>query len=135
MDRIDMRIAVTPPEPSRLIRASVTPTGLFREKVLSARLHQRSRLKRACATYGNPRTNARIPPALISDICSIKGSAEKLFLSGMTSYGLSARAGHSILKVARTIADLDARTDIGESAIEEAMEYRQFGDGDAVWPI
>ncbi|GAB6277284.1 MAG: YifB family Mg chelatase-like AAA ATPase [Rectinema sp.] len=135
MDRIDMRIAVTPPEPSRLIRASVTPTSLFREKVLSARLHQRSRLKRACATYGNPRTNARIPPALISDICSIKGSAEKLFLSGMTSYGLSARAGHSILKVARTIADLDARTDIGESAIEEAMEYRQFGDGDALWPI
>jgi magnesium chelatase family protein len=47
---------------------------------------------------------------------------------------LSARAGHSILKVARTIADLDGRQEIGESAIEEAIEYRQLGDGDAIWP-
>ncbi len=126
MDRNDMRSAGTPPEPSRLIRASVTPTGLFREKVLSARLHQRSRLKRACATYGNPRTNARRPPALISDICSIKGSAEKLFLSGMTSYGLSARAGHSILKVARTIADLDGGADIAPQHLLEAIQYRSL---------
>jgi len=78
--------------------------------------------------------NARIPPALIPEVCAVHGAAERLFLSGMASYGLSARAGHSILRVARTIADLDARAEIGESSIEEAMEYRQFGDDDAIWP-
>jgi len=139
LDRIDMRIAVTPPEPSRLIGASAVSSAVLRERVLSARLQQRARLQarltKSRAERGKLHTNARIPPALIPDFCAVRGAAEKLFLSGMAGYGLSARAGHSILRVARTIADLDTRTEIGESAIEEAMEYRQFGDGDAIWPI
>ncbi len=138
LDRIDMRIAVSPPEPSRLISASPVSIEILREKVRSARLHQRARLEahlgKSCSAREISRTNARIPPALIPDVCAVRGTAERLFLSGMASYGLSARAGHSILRVARTIADLDARTEIGESAIEEAMAYRQFGDGDAIWP-
>jgi magnesium chelatase family protein len=135
LDRIDMRIAVSPPAPSRLIGSPRTSPGVFREKVLTARSRQRSRLKNACTALDNLRTNARIPPARISDFCAVTGAAERLFLSGMVSYGLSARAGHSILKIARTIADLDDCAEIGESAIEEAMGYRQFGEGDAVWPI
>jgi len=138
LDRIDMRIAVSPPEPSRLISTTPVSTEVLREKVRSARLHQRARLeaylKQSCSEQEKIHMNARIPPALIPEVCAVHGAAERLFLSGMASYGLSARAGHSILRVARTIADLDARAEIGESSIEEAMEYRQFGDDDAIWP-
>jgi len=135
LDRIDMRIAVAPPDPSRLIGASPVDTGALRERVLSARQHQKVRLGKSRTVPGGPRTNARIPPSLIADFCRLTGLAERLFLSGMASYGLSARAGHCILRVARSIADLEDRSEIGESEVEEAMEYRQFGDGDAIWPI
>jgi len=132
LDRIDMRVAVVPPGPSRLLRAQSISHSDLQKKVLNARIQQRERLQRADARYA--RTNARIPPGHISELCKVTGNAEKLFLSGVSSYGFSARAGHSILKVARTIADLDGRQEIGESAIEEAIEYRQLGDGDAIWP-
>ena len=79
--------------------------------------------------------NARIPAGMVNEICHLSGMAEKAFLSGMAAFGLSARAGHSVLRVARTIADVDEENEITERAIEEALEYRQFGDGDAVWPF
>jgi len=132
LDRIDMRVAVVPPGPSRLLCAQSLSHSDLQEKVLHARLRQRERFQRVDA--GNARTNARIPPGSIPELCKVTGNAEKLFLSGVSSFALSARAGHSILKVARTIADLDGRQEIGESAIEEAIEYRQLGDGDAIWP-
>jgi len=132
LDRIDMRVAVVPPGPSRLLCAQSLSHSDLQEKVLNARLRQRERFQRVDA--GNARTNARIPPGSIPELCKVTGNAEKLFLSGVSSFALSARAGHSILKVARTIADLDGRQEIGESAIEEAIEYRQLGDGDAIWP-
>ena len=132
LDRIDMRVAVVPPGPSRLLCAQSLSHSDLQEKVLNARLRQRERFQRVDA--GNARTNARIPPGSIPELCKVTGNAEKLFLSGVSSFALSARAGHSILKVARTIADLDGRQEIGESAIEEAIEYRQLGDADAIWP-
>jgi magnesium chelatase family protein len=51
------------------------------------------------------------------------------------SLGLSARAFHSVLKLARTIADLDGLEDIDEASLEEAITYRFYGDGDAYWPF
>lgn len=132
LDRIDMRIAVVPPEPSRLLRAQTISHSDLRQKVLNARIRQRERLQRA--NVENVRTNAKIPPGSILELCKVTGNAERLFLTSVASYALSARAGHSILKVARTIADLDGYQEISESAIEEAIAYRQFGDGDAIWP-
>jgi magnesium chelatase family protein len=138
LDRVDMRIAVSPPKPSRLIGTSSVSPDVLRNTVRAARQYQQTRLEAHLKHERSARvkiyTNARIPPAMIPEVCVVRGAAERLFLSGMASYGLSARAGHSILRVARTIADIEARTEIGESAIEEAMEYRQFGDGDAIWP-
>lgn len=135
LDRIDMRIAVTPPPLSRLIGNSTINTKVLRETVCAARFRQRARMKVLALSQGARLVNARIPPAHIMALCGMSSGAKKLFLSGMSSFGLSARAGHSILKVARTIADLDNRVEIGESAIEEALSYRQFGDSDAVWPV
>ncbi|HPW01087.1 MAG TPA: YifB family Mg chelatase-like AAA ATPase [Rectinema sp.] len=156
LDRIDMRIAIQPPKASRLIESRAVDVDLLRDKVKSAREIQNMRFKRTNdgmskkekENMGSSRSmmfseanqiltcnNAHIPAGIVNDICHIAGSAEKAFLSGMANYSLSARAGHSILRLARTIADIDGENEITESAIEEAIEYRQFGDGDAVWPF
>lgn len=151
-----MRIAIQPPKASRLIESRAVDVDLLRDKVKSAREIQNMRFKRTNdgmskkekENMGSSRSmmfseanqiltcnNAHIPAGIVNDICHIAGSAEKAFLSGMANYSLSARAGHSILRLARTIADIDGENEITESAIEEAIEYRQFGDGDAVWPF
>jgi hypothetical protein len=151
-----MRIAILPPEPSRLIESQSVDVDSLRDKVLFARDLQNMRLKKIndgtdkkekgnigysrSIDFSNTdqilaRNNAHIPAGIINEICHIEGAAEKAFLSGMANCGLSARAGHSILRLARTIADIDGEDEITESSIEEAIEYRQFGDGDAVWPF
>ncbi len=157
LDRIDMRIAILPPKASRLIESQAVDVDSLRDKVLFARDLQSIRLKRInddgtnkkemgsigysrCITFSDTkqilaRNNAHIPAGIINEMCHVEGSAEKAFLSGMANYSLSARAGHSILRLARTIADIDGEDEISESAIQEAIEYRQFGDGDAVWPF
>ncbi|HOE76379.1 MAG TPA: ATP-binding protein, partial [Rectinema sp.] len=157
LDRIDMRIAILPPKASRLIESQAVDVDSLRDKVLFARDLQSIRLKRInddgtnkkemdsigysrCITFSDTkqilaRNNAHIPAGIINEMCHVEGSAEKAFLSGMANYNLSARAGHSILRLARTIADIDGEDEISESAIQEAIEYRQFGDGDAVWPF
>jgi len=126
LDRLDMRIAVTPPSSSELLSSASSESKTLRRIVKKARELQIER-------NGGP--NARIPPDSIPRLCRLDGAAERMFRAGIESFGLSARASHAVLKVARTIADLDARTEIGESAVEEALSYRLLGEGDAVWPF
>lgn len=126
MDRLDMRIAVTPPSSSELLASAVAESTALRRTVKNARELQMDR-------NGSP--NARIPPGTIPRLCRLDGAADRMFRAGIESFGLSARASHAVLKVARTIADLDGRMDIGESAVEEALSYRMLGEGDTVWPF
>jgi magnesium chelatase family protein len=107
----------------------------MREKIIQARDRQRHRLGSIGYEKNLTCQNARIQVKDIVSTCILSGEAQKLYLAGMSSYGLSARAGHSVLKVARTIVFIDDRSCIGVSEIEEAIKYRQFGDSDAVWPL
>jgi len=58
--------------------------------------------------------------------CRTDAAADQLLESAMTKLGLSARAYTRILKVARTIADLDGATDIGAAQVAEAIQYRSL---------
>jgi len=63
-------------------------------------------------------------PKMIRMHCAISGEGEKLLESAITRLGLSARAHDRILKVARTIADLDGAAGIAPRHLSEAIQYR-----------
>ena len=68
--------------------------------------------------------NAQMPPKLVRKHCAISGDGEKLLENAITRLGLSARAHDRILKVARTIADLEGATGIEPKHVSEAIQYR-----------
>jgi len=65
-----------------------------------------------------------MPARLIRKQCAISADGEKLLENAITRLGLSARAHDRILKVARTIADLDASDSIEPKHLSEAIQYR-----------
>jgi magnesium chelatase family protein len=65
-----------------------------------------------------------MPPKLIRKYCAISAEGEKLLENAVTRLGLSARAHDRILKVARTVADLDASDGIEPRHLGEAIQYR-----------
>ncbi|MFQ5695539.1 MAG: ATP-binding protein, partial [Terriglobia bacterium] len=69
-------------------------------------------------------SNAQMPARLIRRYCEIGADSEKLLEDAITRLGLSARAHDRILKVARTIADLDAAESISAKNLSEAIQYR-----------
>lgn len=69
-------------------------------------------------------SNAQMAPKMIRTHCPISVQGEKLLENAVTRLGLSAQAHDRILKVARTIADLDALTNIESKHLSEAIQYR-----------
>ena len=65
-----------------------------------------------------------MPPKLIRKFCAITAEGEKLLENAVTRLGLSARAHDRILKVARTIADLDGSENLEPRHLGEAIQYR-----------
>jgi len=92
-----------------------------RARVVAARARQRERF----AAEGIF-SNAAMSPRLISRYCAIDAESEHLLERAMTRLGLSARAYGRILKVSRTIADLEATDDIRPSHVAEAVGYRSL---------
>jgi len=122
LDRIDIQIEV-PAVPygelsaSRLGESSET----VRERVLKARSIQKDRF------HGLPiHSNSRMSSREIRSFCRLSRDCT-LFLESMAKkLGLSARAYHRIIKIARTIADLEGSSDIVESHLAEAVQYRSL---------
>ena len=91
----------------------------MRERVLAAR-----ELQRARGFY-----NAAIPPAKLREICSLDDGGERTLEMAVRRMGLSARAHDRILKVARTVADLDHSGNVGAKHVAEAVQYRTLDKG------
>jgi len=70
------------------------------------------------------KTNARMTPKEITEFCKLDEECQQLLKMAMTELNLSARAYDRILKVSRTIADLDASSQIQSQHISEAIQYR-----------
>ena len=71
-------------------------------------------------------SNAQMSSRQIRKYCNISAECERLLESAMTRLGLSARAHDRILKVSRTIADLDGAEEISPTHISEAIQYRSL---------
>ncbi|MHA1157832.1 MAG: hypothetical protein ACTSP2_03660, partial [Alphaproteobacteria bacterium] len=77
-------------------------------------------------------TNARCPAAALDHLASPDGGAARLLREAAEAMCLSARGYHRVLKVARTLADLDGADAIGRLHMAEALSYRAVGNGMAL---
>ena len=93
----------------------------IRERVLRAREIQ---LNRFAAAGEKIYSNAQMGSRQIRAFCDLSTDSERLLERAMTQQGLSARAHDRILKVSRTVADLDGAADILPKHIAEAIQYR-----------
>jgi magnesium chelatase family protein len=121
LDRIDIHIEVPAVKYKELrAPASTEDSAAVRERVVAARQKQMERFAEEKGTY----SNAQMMPKMIRKHCAISAEGEKLLENAITRLGLSARAHDRILKVARTIADLDASERIDPKHLSEAIQYR-----------
>lgn len=133
LDRIDIHIEV-PAVQYKELRGGAAAEGSteIRARVLKARERQHARfLESGARTDGSSRAasravfaNAQMTTRQIRTHCELSSDAERLLERAMQQQGLSARAHDRILKVARTIADLDEAEGIAVKHIAEAIQYR-----------
>ncbi|MBW2701798.1 MAG: YifB family Mg chelatase-like AAA ATPase [Deltaproteobacteria bacterium] len=123
LDRIDIQVEV-PAVPYRDLvgQAQGEPSRLVRARVVEARQVQQARFKKTRLTS----CNAQMSPAQVQRICKLAPSERSMLQRAVRSLGLSARAFDRILKVARTIADLDGKESIAASQLAEAIQYRSL---------
>jgi magnesium chelatase family protein len=123
LDRIDIHVEVTPVSFRELseIRSSENSSAV-RERVIVARKIQEKRY----AENQGVHCNAQISSKQLQSICRIDEAGQVLLKNAMERLGLSARAYDRILKVARTIADLDSSANIESSHLAEAIQYRSL---------
>ena len=122
LDRIDLHIEV-PAVPFQQLSANAdgTPSSVMREQVNRARQVQRQR-------FGpdSPRLNSRMTSRQLRRYCALDAEGRNLLKTAMDELGLSARAHDRILRVARTIADLEGSADIRPAHTVEAISYRSL---------
>ena len=124
LDRIDLCAGVSRVTAEQLSRASKEESSkTIRERVVKARKIQEERY--AGKTY---RCNALLPQAELKDHCRLERKEEQLMEKAFQSMQMSVRCYYRILKVARTIADLDGCEKVEEIHIEEALECRMGGE-------
>ena len=126
LDRIDLHVDVPAVRFKELTgRAGVGPepesSASIRERVVRARGRQFVRFQGEGIF-----ANAQMPPRLIRRYCRIDAESERMLEAAMARQGLSARAYDRILKVSRTIADLDDADEIRQHHVAEAVGYRSL---------
>ncbi len=118
LDRIDLQIDVPAVPQLELVKASKGETS----GLIAARCEQA--FQRQMARQGKP--NAKLAPKEIDAYCKPDAAGEELLKNAIQRMGLSARAYHRVLKVARTIADLAASDAITSGHVAEAIQYRKM---------
>lgn len=120
LDRIDMHIEVPSLPPERLSTfhpMQEETSQIIRERVLLAREKQVSR---------GPRINAKLHSHEIIEFCKLDKQSQQMLTSALEKFGISARAYHRILKIARTIADLSDSPHIDSKHVAEAIQFRKY---------
>ncbi|MCL2086472.1 MAG: YifB family Mg chelatase-like AAA ATPase [Oscillospiraceae bacterium] len=124
LDRIDIQVEVAPVNYEEISAGSKIQSESSKqilERVECARLIQENRYRGM-----NIRANSEITPGLLNQICVMEESASQLLKNAFEKLGISARAYDRILKVARTIADLDNSDIIKKPHIGSAIAYRSL---------
>lgn len=122
LDRIDIQVEVTPVKYEKLQGTEKIETSVkIKERVNKARVIQQNRYKEL-----EIHSNSQLTPNLIKKYCKLGEKERQILKKAFETLGLSARAHDRILKVARTIADLDEKENIETSHITEAIQYRNL---------
>jgi magnesium chelatase family protein len=122
MDRIDLHVEVTPVEREEMASTTLAESSAaIRQRVMAARKVQSERF----AGTGI-HTNTMMTSAMLREFCSLTAESRMLLDRAMERLQLSARAYDRIIKVARTIADLEGVADIAPTHISEAITYRSL---------
>ena len=123
LDRIDIHVEVTPVSYNELAAERTSEkSNSVRIRVMKARAVQELRY----ATSEGVHCNAQISSKQLREVCKIGDDGNQLLKTAMERLGLSARAYDRILKVARTIADLDESENIETGHLAEAIQYRSL---------
>lgn len=121
LDRIDMIIDVKPLSSDELLNApSGESSAVIRKRVIAARQRQLERFAGSTATC-----NATMSSKDLQKFCKLTADSEQRLREAIRNFQLSPRAYDRILKVARTISDLNGQEDISYNAIMEAVSYRK----------
>ena len=122
LDRIDIQIEVPPLSYQELAQKTLAePSAAIQKRVDAARTIQHQRFARS-SIY----CNAQMSTRQIRNFCHVDTASHRLLEQAINKLGLSARAYTRILKVARTIADLDTSDHIRSEYISEAIQYRSL---------
>ena len=123
LDRIDLHVEVTPVNFDELTNKNKgEKSQQIRERVVKARDVQEQRFSKNVKIHANSQMDTK----QIQSYCKLDEESQKLLKTAMEKLDLSARAYDRILKVARTISDLDNTEDINSAHIAEAIQYRSL---------
>lgn len=122
MDRIDLHIQIQPVSfPDLFSENHYKGTDEMRSEVEAARVVQLDRFGQDPISY-----NSQMSPLLVKKYCTLQEDAKALLEEASKKMGFSARAHHKILKIARTIADMEAQDHIALHHVAEAIQYRSL---------
>ena len=132
LDRIDIRIPVRPLSAEDMVSSSahVATSAELRQQVEKAQEMQKKRFEGTDVCY-----NSQIPPGRLAKYIQMDDDAQAVFAKAVKRFSLSTRACHSVLKIARTIADMTGYTDImlKKEHVLDAVQMRRYGDSDFFW--
>ncbi|WP_295120377.1 YifB family Mg chelatase-like AAA ATPase [uncultured Chitinophaga sp.] len=123
LDRIDLHVEVTPVAQSEFSSTqSAEPSAAIRERVIAARNIQLQRFEGQAGVYSNAQMNSK----QLKEICVLDTQSQHLLKTAMERLHLSARAYDRILKVSRTVADLEASAAIKSEHVAAAIQFRNL---------
>jgi magnesium chelatase family protein len=123
IDRIDIHMEVVPVSYPKMFRNDPSENSTsMRNQVISARKIQELRFE----SFRGVCTNSQMESGLLKQHCQVNSAGHSILKLAMERLGLSARAYNRILRVARTVADLEGCPEIEASHVAEAVNYRSF---------
>ncbi len=128
LDRIDLHIPISPTLFEDLTQVSeennLQEEEAIKQRIANARIQQQKRFQPF--TEQPCHTNSQLNGKWVTQLCQLDDESTKLLKTAMEKLNLSARAYHKILKVSRTIADLEQRDRIEKHHVAEAIQYRSL---------
>ncbi len=118
LDRFDLRVHVPPVEKEELMGMTVG------ESSITVAMRVNEARQRQYARQGDGVVNARLTPSQLETFAKPDSEGAKLLDAAMSRFSLSARSYHRILKVSRTIADIEGEAKVSSNHVAEALQYR-----------